>query len=200
VLPVTIGDQASVDKALAYEWGDALFDVRHRLVVSFGAELPTPKGMGPAVEHAAGGWQLNGIVQTQTGFPISVTDSVLDIRFLTNRPDATCDPNAAAPHTVAQWFDTSCFVRRAVATTGGGPGSAGRNTIRGPGLVSTDLSLFKNLDVARNQRIQIRVEVFNAFNQVRLNNPSAAIGTANFGRITSAGDGRVIQFGLKYIF
>ncbi len=200
VLPVTIGDQASVDKALAYEWGDALFDVRHRLVVSFGAELPTPKGMGPVVEHVAGGWQLNGIVQTQTGFPISVTDSVLDIRFLTNRPDATCDPNAAAPHTVAQWFDTSCFVRRAVATTGGGPGSAGRNTIRGPGLVSTDLSLFKNLDVARNQRIQIRLEVFNAFNQVRLNNPSAAIGTANFGRITSAGDGRVIQFGLKYIF
>ena len=37
VLPVTIGDQASFDQALALEWGDALFDVRHRFVVSFGA-------------------------------------------------------------------------------------------------------------------------------------------------------------------
>ena len=27
-----------------------------------------------------------------------------------------------------------------------------------------------------------------------------AIGTANFGKITSAADGRVVQFGVKYIF
>ena len=49
VLPVTIGDDASIDQALAYEKGDALFDVRHRFVVSFGAELPTPKHMGSIV-------------------------------------------------------------------------------------------------------------------------------------------------------
>ena len=46
VLPVTIGDEASIDQALAFEKGDALFDVRHRFVISFGAELPTPKQMG----------------------------------------------------------------------------------------------------------------------------------------------------------
>ena len=46
VLPVTIGDEASIDQALAFEKGDALFDVRHRFVVSFGAELPTPKQHG----------------------------------------------------------------------------------------------------------------------------------------------------------
>ena len=49
VLPVTIGDEASFDRALALEWGDALFDVRHRFVVSFGAELPTPRSMGAVV-------------------------------------------------------------------------------------------------------------------------------------------------------
>ncbi len=32
VLPVTIGDDASIDQALAFEKGDALFDVRHRFV------------------------------------------------------------------------------------------------------------------------------------------------------------------------
>ena len=37
-----MGDEASIDAALAREKGDALFDVRHRFVLSFGAELPTP--------------------------------------------------------------------------------------------------------------------------------------------------------------
>ena len=201
VLPVTIGDQASFDRALALEWGDALFDVRHRFVLSFGAQLPTPRSMGPVMEHLVGGWQLNGIVQKQTGFPLSVTDSALDIRFLTNRPDATCDPNENAPHTTDQWFNTACFVRRAVATTGARPGNAGRNTIRGPGFASTDLSLFKNVEFGGQRRIQIRVEAFNIFNQVRFNNPAAAISTpATFGRISSAQDGRVMQFGVKYLF
>jgi outer membrane receptor protein involved in Fe transport len=201
VLPVTIGDQASFDKALALEWGDALFDVRHRFVVSFGAELPTPRDMGAFMEHVVGGWQLNGIIQRQTGFPLSVTDAALDIRFLTNRPDATCDPNDNAPHTVEQWFNTACLVRRAGTATGDRPGNAGRNTIRGPGFASTDLSLFKNVELGGPRRIQIRVEAFNVFNQVRFNNPAAAISTpATFGRISSAQDGRVIQFGVKYLF
>ena len=41
MLPVTIGNQASFDQALAREKGSALFDVRHRFVLSFGYELPT---------------------------------------------------------------------------------------------------------------------------------------------------------------
>jgi outer membrane receptor protein involved in Fe transport len=200
VLPVTIGDEASIERALSFEWGDALFDVRHRFVVSFGAELPTPRSMGTAIEHIAGGWQLNGIVQGQTGFPLSVTNSQLDIRFLTNRPDATCDPNADAPHTTAQWFNTSCFTARPLAQTGERPGNAGRNTIRGPGFASTDLSLFKHVELGGSRRLQVRIEAFNLFNQVRFNQPSGAIGTANFGRITTAQDGRVMQLGIKYLF
>ena len=34
-----------------------------------------------------GGWQVNGIVQGQTGFPPAVYDPTTDIRYLTNRPD-----------------------------------------------------------------------------------------------------------------
>jgi carboxypeptidase family protein len=203
VLPVTIGDEASFERALNLEWGDALFDVRHRLVVSFGAALPTPHRMGALMEHTVGGWQLNGIVQTQTGFPLSATDAGnngLDIRFLTNRPDATCDPNADAPHTIDQWFNTSCFVSRPLAATGERPGNAGRNTIRGPGFGSTDLSLVKNIDFGGRRRLQIRIEAFNVFNQTHFNNPGGALNTPNFGRITSAQDGRVMQLGIKYLF
>jgi hypothetical protein len=200
VLPVTIGDQASIDQALAFEKGDALFDVRHRFVISFGAELPTPTQMGAVMEHVVGGWQVNGIVQAQTGFPTGVFDPNTDIRYLTNRPDVSCDPNDNAPHTVDQWFNTSCFVRRAVPDTGTRPGNAGRNTVRGPGLARTDLSFFKNIDVTRGHRIQLRVEAFNLFNQTRFGQPGNQIGTANFGRITSSEDGRIIQLAAKYSF
>jgi hypothetical protein len=200
VLPVTIGDAASFDRALQFEWGDALFDVRHRFVVSFGAELPTPRRMGAILEHLAGGWQVNGIVQAQTGFPVTLTSSQLDIRFLTNRPDATCDPNERAPHTTAEWFDTSCLAMRPLAETGDRPGNAGRNTIRGPGFTSADLSLFKNISVMGRGKLQVRVEAFNVFNRARFNNPGGTIGTPNFGRITSAADGRVVQLGMKYLF
>jgi hypothetical protein len=199
VLPVTIGDEASFERALALEWGDALFDVRHRVVVSFTAEVPFPSSTR-MLRHVLGGWQLSGIVQTQTGFPLTLTNPQLDIRFLTNRPDAVCDPNARAPHTVDQWFDPSCLVARPLAQTGDRPGNAGRNTIRGPGFSASDLSLIKNITAGGSRRIQLRFEAFNVFNQARFNNPGGAIGTPTFGRITAAADGRVLQLGMKYLF
>jgi outer membrane receptor protein involved in Fe transport len=197
VLPVTIGDEASVERALEFEKGDALFDVRHRFVVSFNAELPGPRD--GAMQYLLGGWQVNGIVQAQTGFPFTVIDPVTSIRYLTNRPDVTCDPNEDAPRTVDQWFNTSCFTRRPVAQTAE-PGNQGRNLVRGPGFARTDLSFFKNLPIGGTHRLQFRVEAFNIFNQARFNNPGNQIGTATFGRITTAEDGRIVQLAVKYTF
>jgi hypothetical protein len=198
VLPVTIGDDASIERALEFEKGDALFDVRHRFVLSFTAALPGPDG-GGALTHVLGGWQVNGIVQAQTGFPFTVVDPVQSIRFLTNRPDVTCDPNEDAPRTVDQWFNTSCFARRSIPQTGE-PGNQARNTVRGPGFARTDLSFFKNVPLGGLHRLQFRLEAFNIFNQTRFANPGNQIGTATFGRITQAEDGRIIQLALKYNF
>ena len=81
VLPVVQGDEASIERALEFEKGPALFDARHRFVVSFGYELPALESSSAIVRHVAGGWQLNGIYQAQTGFPLTVTQgAVLDIR------------------------------------------------------------------------------------------------------------------------
>ncbi len=199
VLPVVQGDEASLERALAFEKGDALFDVRHRFVLSFGYELPTFTDKGRALRYIAGGWQLNGIFQAQTGFPLTVIDPTLDIRYMSNRPDVTCDPNDG-PKTTTQYFNTSCFTRLTLAQTGERPGNAGRNTVRGPGFSRTDLSLFKNVQITRTQRLQFRVEVFNVWNQERFGQPGNQIGTPNFGVITTADDGRVVQLGLRYTF
>lgn len=200
VLPVVQGDEASIERALAAEKGPALFDARHRVVVSFGYELPRLADRPALVRAVAGGWQLNGIYQAQTGFPLTVTQgAVLNIRYLTSRPDVTCDPNDGA-RTTAQYFNTTCFRTLTLAQTGERPGNAGRNSVRGPGFQRTDLSVFKNFDFAGRHRVQVRIEAFNLLNQPRFGQPNGVIGSAPFGQITTAEDGRIIQLGVKYRF
>ena len=200
MLPVTIGDQASIDAALAREKGDALFDARHRFVLSFGYELPRLTDRAPLVRLTLGGWQMNGIIQGQTGFPLTAIEpNNISLTSLTNRPNTTCDPNASAPQTVAQWFDTSCFQRLTLAANGGQVGNEARNVIRGPGFARTDVSFFKNF-AAGGRQLQLRVEVFNALNQERFLQPGNQAGTPTFGVITAAEDGRIVQLGIKYTF
>ena len=167
-------------------------------MISVGYLLPRLEQSSAIVRHFAGGWQLNGIYQAQTGFPLTVTrGAVLDIRYMTNRPDiiAGCDPNDG-PKTTARWFDTSCFQPLTLAQTGERPG----NAVRGPGFQRTDLSIFKNFDFAARHRIQVRIEGFNILNQARFAQPNGTFGSATFGQITAAEDGRVIQLGVKYVF
>ncbi|HXG86847.1 MAG TPA: TonB-dependent receptor [Vicinamibacterales bacterium] len=197
-LPVTIGDDASIKRALTFERGPALFDARHRFVVSFSAELPTFSDSA-WTSALLGGWQVNGIVQTQTGFPLTVTDPTQGIRYLTNRPNQVCDPNEGGARSVTQWFNTTCFERRPLPQTAE-PGSTPRNSVRGPGFTRTDLSLFKNIALPRDHRIQLRVEGFNLFNQTRFGQPGGQVGTPNFGVITTSDDGRIVQLAIKYSF
>ena len=99
-----------------------------------------------------------------------------------------------------QWFNTGCFERRGRCRHRPSPARRPRNSVRGPGFARTDLSLFKNIDFAGDHRVQLRVEAFNLFNQTRFGQPGNQIGTANFGRITSAEDGRIIQLAVEVQF
>jgi hypothetical protein len=62
----------------------------------------------------------------------------------------------------------------------------------------------KNVPVGGTVRLQIRAEIFNAFNNVNYGQPNAVFGAATFGRIsatnTSAPNMRQIQVGGKLIF
>jgi hypothetical protein len=62
------------------------------------------------------------------------------------------------------------------------------------------VSIFKNFDFAVHQRIQVRIETFNLLNQARFGQPNGTIGTAPFGQITTADDGRIVQLAMKYSF
>lgn len=64
-----------------------------------------------------------------------------------------------------------------------------------------NISLFKSFKLRGDAlRLQYRADMFNAFNATVYGNPGVTLGTAQFGQISSASGGRVIQMALKVIF
>ena len=177
---------------------DSNFDIRHRFVFSANYELPFFAN-GSSVSHAVlGGWQVNGVYSYHTGTPFTVTNGTARSNTGgTDRPNQVSDPTLPDP-TIAQWFNTAAFVAQPINTVG----NTGSNTLHGPSFKRVDLSVFKNVGVAGDTRLQLRVEIFNLFNTPSFANPNAALGTAGFGTITSTGNNipRQMQFAAKLLF
>lgn len=182
--------------------GLAAFDVRHRFAGSYSWELPR-FGRAPALlRAAAGGWQLSGIVSAQAGSPLTATEPVdLSLRGLNaDRPDQIANPNRG-PKRPEQWFDTTAFQRLPAEPGGQRSGTAGRNTIIGPGLVQTDLAAMKRFLLGETSWAELRGEFFNAFNRTNFRDPGTSIGApATFGVIQASRPARIIQLALKLSF
>jgi hypothetical protein len=69
-----------------------------------------------------------------------------------------------------------------------------------PGSVYYDMSVFKNFSLTERARLQLRSEFFNLFNHANFGGPSSSLTSAQFGRITSAGRARELQFALKLLW
>jgi hypothetical protein len=193
---------------LKAEHGPSLFDARHRFVFSGSYMVPVPASAGAFVRGAFGGWQLNTIMNFASGTPFTVYDSANVAMqgsapeitgFYSSRPDAVTDPNAG-PHTVDHWVSRSAFRRLDPQTEAGRFGSAGRSTVRGPGIANVDLSMLKNIGLTEALRLQFRAECFNIANHANFGLPENDIASPNFGRILRAGPPRLLQFGLKLLF
>lgn len=179
------------------EYGRTSTDLRQRLAISAMYQLPH-FFRNRWLSTAADGWQLAGMAVFQTGFPFTVTMSsdVANIGQYANseRANQIGDPHLAHP-TAARWFNTAAFAAPAAYTFG----SAGRNTLDGPGKRSLDLALTKFFPIYREEHLQFRAEYFNLPNHPNLGMPGHSYGSSTFGVIQSA-DERIGQFALKYIF
>ncbi|MBM3785555.1 MAG: TonB-dependent receptor [Acidobacteria bacterium] len=184
------------------DYGPSNFDRRHRLTTSFNYMLPY-RGKG-ALGAVAGGWQTNGILTLQSGGPLTFANGV-DISRTgigQDRVDIIGDPNLAQDRPkgerILRWFNTAAFREPAPGTFG----TIGRNTGRGPGLATMDFSAFKNFAMPWSEahKMEFRAEFFNSLNRANLNNPNTSRINALFGRITSAGEPRIVQLGLRYSF
>jgi hypothetical protein len=194
----------------AYPFGSILrdyaisdFSRKARFTGSFNYQIPGLPKTG-AARYVLGGWQLNGILTLQTGAPLTVSTG-FDNSFSgigADRVDIVGNPNLAGGRSrgdrIVQWFNKAAFTANAPGTFG----TLGRNTLVGPAPANLDLSLFKNFPMpyAELHKVEFRAEFFNSLNRVNLGNPSASYSSSIFGRITGAGDPRILQLGLRYSF
>jgi hypothetical protein len=126
-----------------------------------------------------------------------------------SRPNCIADPIAGAARNPGQWINSAAFAipSNAEIVAGNYFGNCGAGVIAQPGMVNFDLSLLKNFTVRERYRVQFRAESFNFTNTPYFGlsgffggSLGTTLGLPTFGKLTSAGDGRVVQLGLKIAF
>jgi hypothetical protein len=180
------------------EWDVSNGDIPHAFVASFTFELPFD-GSG-FVGALIRDWMVTGLATLQSGIPFAVTQQTNFNSFAgfgTQRPNLVGDPELpSSERGTAQWFDTSAFAVAPQFTLGSSP----RNPVRGPGYRNLDLAFIRRVDWKEPWNLEVRVEIFNVLNTTPFGAPNTVFGSPAFGTITTAGDPRVVQLGLKLNF
>jgi hypothetical protein len=186
---------------MAADYGPVAFDVPHRFVLSFVAELPAGKGRKKeftGIGAILNNWSMNGILSLNSGRPFTATANDVSNTGAGHQSRANCLGEAQPSgfdKTNDRWFDTTKFAQPAAFTFG----TCGSNTLRGPGQKSLNASLFRSFPLPNDRRIEFRAEAFNLLNWKNWALPGASVANAaTFGRITSTiGDPREMQFAVK---
>lgn len=194
------------DAVTGFNWDiDRGLANRHRtgvLAVGYVWELPFGKGkhllsnVTGVARQIVEGWQLSGITRAQSGRPFSPTVPAgvcnCDIGFLV--ANRVGDPKVDNP-TRDRWFNPSAFVSPAPFQLG----TAGRNSLIGPGLLMFDMDLKKGFPLSEQKVLEFRLQAFNAFNRTNLTIPGENhnVLSPNAGRIFGLVENmRQLQYGL----
>jgi hypothetical protein len=191
-----------------YDRGAGTIDRRHVFNANFIYNLPFAQHSDNiAARLLIAGWQFSGVTAATSGNPVNVTYSP-DVLGLgggtTNRPNFNRS-SRSYPKKQLAWFNTAAY-SAPVAPWAGGPnqgfGTAGKDSIVGPGLFNWNLALFKEFPITSGEgpRFQLRFESYNTFNHTQFNNPNTGFTNSNFGQLTSTADPRTWQFGGKFYF
>jgi hypothetical protein len=189
------------------DYGPASWDRTQTVTFEHNWEIPVGRGrywtMGNnAVANAIlGGWRLSGVHTIATGEPFTPTVAnaplLNDPDFASVRADVVGNWNVANPN-ANQWFNPAAFSEPQQPYR---QGTAGRNSLRGPRLWESDLSLSKNLLSRERLKLDLRADAFNVFNHPNLALPNSTIDVSGAGQITAIQvPMRQMQFGLHFGF
>ena len=182
-------------------------DRTHRFTASGIWEIPVGRGrqfggnMNRFVNFLAGGWQLNGLNQFQSGEPLGFGNRIVtgDLRQAV-RPEGQ--------RNVDNWFRTTAVgtTQRPTDFVWAAADQLGSNIrtlstrfgyVRGPVQFRLDSSLIKNFKYKERINTQFRAECFNATNFTNLANPNTDPTSTAFGTITGQDPPRSWQLALK---
>jgi len=157
----------------------APYDRTHVFSTTAVVELPLGKGkkwLNQATPASAifGGWQVSTLFSAYSGTPFNVTASGSSL----NAPGNNQVADKVTPHVAIlggvgpfPYFDPFAFDPVTQARFG----TAGLESVRGPGYVNVDLGLFRNFTVTERWKLQFRAEAFNLSNTPHFSNPGANV-------------------------
>lgn len=177
-------------------------DIPQRVALTFLAELPFGKGRHwghdwhGAVNGVLGGWQVQGILQAQSGRPITMGNLV----YFGDPSKLRTQINSS---TLGNAFDTSGFGSGSLIQLASNirtfPSTL--TDFRGQAMNNSDLSILKKFALNERFAFQLRGEFLNAFNHPFFSNPSVDPTNAAFGTITSQYNlPREVQLGARLTF
>jgi hypothetical protein len=189
-----------------------------------------PKFSGRALRMIASGWQVAPIFRRQTGQPLNiiegsdralegVQDFLKGVQFQRANCLSGVDPYLSTNGN-SLYLNPAAFSQPALGTLG----NCAFNSLHAPTYFAFDMALSRTFQIHERQRIEIRAEAFNVTNTYRPGQCSVATNYcsflatplyngqytsnsgfttragANFGKILTAMDPRIMQFALKYVF
>jgi hypothetical protein len=203
------------------------FDLQHTLVVGHTYELPFFRDSKSKVLKAVlGGWAFSGISSYRSGFPVNIfagprlglSDPIAALGgTAVDRPNVSAPINGFNPQpagspgnpaglglTTVNGVKISTFAANLGLSQPllGNFGTLGRNVLRLNGQTNFDWSFYKNFRFAEKLNLQIRGELYNAFNSVAFQGfVSSNITSQNFGVYnTLSQNPRLIQLAVRIVF
>ena len=198
------------------EYGRSLLDSPHKIAASPIIRLPFGEGRrflngGGWTDVVFGGWTVAAVIQMQSGFPVGVSHTTNNNNLLgaAQRPNLT-GAEFLVPGSITdrlredpldnQYLNPAAFSQAPAGTFGNAPRIL--PGVYSPWRNSTDLSVSKDVRFAGDQRVSLRMEVINLFD-----NPwyaalaSSAVGNAQFGKVNAqANYSRTYQLMARYSF
>jgi hypothetical protein len=197
-----------------WSYGKADFDQTHVAVINYTYDIPRLSKLASNVVTRAvlDSWQISGITTFASGTPMGVsltTTNGLDLAGGGDGQRANITGDPRIPHGdrgINGMFDTSVIA----LPQRGDPGNAPKDVFRGPGVINSDVTLFKNFPLKSEQRaLQLRWEVYNIFNHTnfttvdntaRFDPSTGAQVNARFGQPTAARNPRLMQVSVRFSF
>jgi len=164
-------------------------------------ELPFGKGrkfgshMARPLEFLAGGWQLSGAWQRQSGQPIGWGNIQI-----------TGDPNKLVlpsdQRNADRWFNTDIFERDSTKALASNVRTFPLrfSNVRFDSQRRWDFSLKKTFTINERFKMRFRADTFNALNEPVLRGPTTDPTNSSFGKITAQEPPRSFQFSLNLAF
>jgi hypothetical protein len=203
---------------LKADWSVDGDDIPQSLVLNYVYDLPVGRGkrfgggMNAVEDAVAGGWEVTGITTAQSGFPMSINpngnaatvyggNQHADLTGASFKSGNCGGTNGVPVIPVGKkycFFNPAAFQAPAPYTFGTAPRYF--SNLRAPGYVDEDLAIQKWFTLKERLRLQIAVQMFNAFNHPNFGIPSATVGSPNLGLSSSTQGARQMQGALKITY